>query len=57
MLRHSSYYITSAVIGDRQNTKQLSDQIVTKKIKSVKKKKKKNMLQTVQDKNNHTDEN
>ena len=36
MLRNSSYYITSAVIGDRQNTKQLSDQIVGKQINSVK---------------------
>lgn len=57
MLRHSSYYITSAVIGDRQNTKQLSDQIVGKQINSVKTTRGKNMLQTVQDKNNHTDEN
>lgn len=57
MLRHSSYYITSAVIGDRQNTKQLSDQIVGKQINSVKATRGKNMLQTVQDKNNHTDEN
>lgn len=56
MLRYSSYYITSAVIGDRQNTKQLSDQIIGKQINPVKATRGKNMSQTVQHKNNQPDE-